>query len=234
MKKIVVDVNRRTTLKWVIAGLSAPSLVAACGRSKDPITSSSGLLGMPKPITGDPYGVDPDLLEATVTWERTMTERQLQLVATLVDLLIPQNAERKSGSAVGVPAFIDEWVSSPYEMTLSDRETCFELFNWLEMQARARGAERFAFGSASLHQEILDQIAYKDRVSEGLDNMANAFDTFRNLAVSAYFASENGSYWLGYRGNRPAIGDYEGPTPEAHEHLYSVLGSLDLAMPEGL
>ncbi|MDJ0920572.1 MAG: gluconate 2-dehydrogenase subunit 3 family protein [Henriciella sp.] len=229
----VSKIDRRTTLKWLTAGLSAPGLISACSPSQ-PADAPTPVLGDPKPITGIPYGSDPDLLEALVTWERTMTSQQIQLVAALGDALLPQTDDLPAASTVGVPDFIDEWISSPYEQTQSDRQAFFALFEWLERETLSDAGTSFAAASIDQQSALLDRFAWKDRIEPGLEQQADAFDQFRNLAVSAYFASEQGSYWLGYRGNRPSAGDYAGPTDEALSHLNDALQTLGLQMPQGL
>ena len=226
-------IDRRTTLKWLLAGVGVTPTLAACG-APDREQESGPLLGDAKPIDGIPYGADPDLLMPSVTWERTMSSAQLQLVAVLIDMVVPDQEDIPSGSALGLPEFIDEWVSSPYEQTQEDRVALFAMFEWLEAEARAVGSPSFAAAPEAQRVELLDRIAWKDRVTEDVTAQADAFDTFRNLSVSAYFASEPGSAWLGYRGNRPAVGDYAGPTQEALDHLDAQLTTLGLQRPTNL
>lgn len=234
-------VSRRTTLKWMIAGFGSASLAAACGQ-KDPAGASGSsksesdqsYLGEPKPISGAPYGGDPTIMDPAITWELTMTPAQLQLASALSDVLLPADESLPSGSAVGVQDFINEWVSSPYEKTEKGRSHCFLLFEWLEGQSRETNGVAFAEAEPGQQSALLDRIAWRDRIEEGLEKQAEAFDTFRSLAVSAYFASKEGSEWLGYMGNQPIQGDYPGPSPEALEHLESGLTSLGLEMPQEL
>lgn len=229
----IPKIDRRTTLKWLAVGLSAPTMATSCSPAQS--TDSAALkLGTPRPITGTPYGSDPSLMEAAVTWERTMTMQQLQLVAALSDVLLPQTDELPAASSVGVPDFIDEWLSSPYEQTKDDRQACFTLFEWLESEATVMSGASFATASLENQSALLDRIAWKDRVEPGLETQASTFDNFRNLAVSAFFASEEGSYWVGYRGNQPSAGDYAGPSDEALDHLKQALQPLGLQFPEGL
>lgn len=227
--------DRRTTLKWLLAGLGATPVIAACGQS-DPVPTDTAelLLGTPKPITGTPYGADPDLLDPQVTWERTMTSAQLQLVAALCDVVMPASETLPAASTLGVPDFVDEWVSSPYEMTQGSRTACFDLFEWLEGEARALGAGSFAAASLDQQKAVLDRIAWSQNVEAGLETQASAFDSFRTISVSAYLSSAEGSAWLGYEGNRPATGDYAGPTQAALDHLAAALEPLGLSIPEGL
>ncbi|MCR9269096.1 MAG: gluconate 2-dehydrogenase subunit 3 family protein [Henriciella sp.] len=225
--------DRRTTLKWLLAGIGTTPVLAACG-APDHTDQPRALLGVPKPISGVPYGADPDLMTPAITWDLTLSPEQLQLVAALTDILLPANQEVPAGSALGIPDFIDEWVSSPYEQTQDDRVELFALFDWLEGEARTAGASSFASANAALKTEILDRVAWKDRLTDETRDLGEAFDTFRNLSVSAYFASEAGSAWLGYLGNRPSMGDYAGPTQEALDHLDAQLALLGLQRPMDL
>ena len=81
---------------------------------------------------------------------------------------------------------------------------------------------------------IIDRIAWRDRIENGLEEHAKAFGRFRYLSASAYFASEEGAYWLGYRGNEPITGDYPGPSDEALTHLKNALEPLGLSLPKDL
>lgn len=227
------ETDRRTTLKWLLAGLGATPALAACSPAQPP-SEPDLLLGVPSPISGTPYGADPDMMNPVAPWQLTMTQAQKDLVSALIDLVVPAMDETPSGSALGLTGFIDEWVSSPYEQTQADRETLFAMFEWLEAEARAAGSTSFASASETVQTGALDQIAWADRMGDGLAPHAAAFDRFRNLSVSAFFASEPGSAWLGYIGNQPSMGDYAGPTPQALEHLQSALDEFGLDMPEGL
>lgn len=227
-------VDRRTTLKWL-----ASALVTA-GAARAQIPGSAGtdtgtglsLLGTPEPASGPGYGRDPDLLNPTVPWERTMTPRQLRVAAALCDMILPEDEVSPAATALGVHEFIDEWVSAPYPDQQRDREQIFDGLEWLERSSR----ERFAAGFADLTDDqragILNRIAFADRVESGLEDTAAFFHQYRNLALSAFYATEEGRADIGYIGNVPIIGEYPGPTPEALAHLKAALAGLGLQMPE--
>ena len=54
------------------------------------------------------------------------------------------------------------------------------------------------------------------------------FQRLRWLVVGAFYSSSEGSRELGYMGNVPIPGDYPGPTPEAMQHLNTLLDELGL------
>lgn len=233
MKNYSPSIDRRTTIKWMLAGLGSVSMANACGQPNVP-SADALRLGKAASINGTTYGVDPDMIEPSVTWARTMTSRQLELAGKLSDVVLPATNELPAASAVGVPDFIDEWVSSPYEMTQNDRVECFDLFEWMEAEAVALSGVSFVEMSDENVTKMLDRIAWKDSVESGLEKQADAFNTFRTLATSAYFASEEGEAWIGYMGNQPITGAYPGPTPEALKHLREAMKPLGLTIPKGL
>ncbi|MEP7347970.1 MAG: gluconate 2-dehydrogenase subunit 3 family protein, partial [Gemmatimonadaceae bacterium] len=56
---------------------------------------------------------DPDLLHPKVTWKLKLTASELATLSALCDTIIPADAKSPSASAVGVPAYINEYVSAP-------------------------------------------------------------------------------------------------------------------------
>lgn len=219
--------SRRTTLKWLGAVMAAAPL-AACGESP-----SSGLAWpVPAPLTGPGYGRDPNMLEPSYPWPLTMTRDELMAVAALVDLILPEEDGLASGSGAGIPAFLDEWISAPYPDQQKDRALILPGLAWLDAESMARSGRRFAHADLAAQKAIADDIAFRDRVKPGLEKPAEFFGRVRSLALGAWFTTAGGWDYLGYLGNRPASGDYAGPTPEALEHLAGVLASMGLAMPE--
>lgn len=230
-------ISRRTSLKWF-----AGTLVASLGACEEQTTpqadyearmarQASGTLGTPKPVTGEGYGVDPDYFSGEQPWQLTMTDEQRRLTAALSDIVFPAEDGSPSGSSVGIPDFVDEWVSAPYPSQQRDRELLFEGFDWLEGQAQERFGTSFADATDAQQKEVLDLIAWRNRPSDAPDEMRRFFRTFKDVAAGAYYASEAGMAEIGYLGNKPIIGPYPGPTKEALDHLAGVLAGLGLEMP---
>lgn len=220
------EIDRRATLRWFAAVMAAAPL-AACGESGSTFSWTP-----PTPLEGPGYGVDPDLLEPSVPWPLTLTRAELAATTALVDLILPADGTASAASAVGVPAFIDEWVSAPYPRQQSDRGLIVPGLAWLDSESAARNnGAVFASAGANAQKAILDDIAWRDRVKPGLEKAAEFFGRMRSLTMGAYFTSADGWEYLGYLGNTPANGDYAGPTPEALAHLQGVLASMGLEMP---
>ncbi len=212
--------SRRTTLRWLGAAMASIPL-AACGETP------SGLSWPElKPLTGPGYGRDPNMLEPSFPWPLTLTRDELMAATALVDLILPADGGLSSASAAGVPAFIDEWVSAPYPDQQKDRALIVPGLAWLDTESQARSGRRFAHADAAAQQAIADDIAWKDRIKPGLEKPAEFFARMRSLTMGAWFTSAEGWDYLGYLGNKPATGDYAGPTPEALEHLAGVLAAM--------
>lgn len=221
------ELTRRTTMKWFAAVMAATPL-AACGESPSAFSWTP-----PEPITGPGYGRDPNMLEPSFPWPLTLTRTELAATTALVDLILPEDGTASSASAVGVPAFINEWVSAPYPDQQKDRALIVPGFAWLDAESMQRnGGAVFASASSDAKASILDDIAWKDRVKPELEQPAEFFARMRSLTLGAYFTSAEGWDYLGYLGNTPTTGDYPGPTPEALEHLKGVLASMGLEMPD--
>lgn len=230
-------VDRRTTIKWLAATMVAAntgcsSNLKFVGEEIPPATGASGnLLG----VVGTPdsvgYGTDPDLMNPVVPWSRTMTSAQLETSATLCDLFLPEDDRSPAASAVGVPDFIDEWISAPYEQQENDREKILAGLEWLEQQSRSRFGHGFA--SADDHQatELIDSIAFRDPAAAEQGDLVEFFERFRFLSVGAFYTTEAGIEDIGYIGNVPISGEYPGPSAEAMTHLAGVLDALGLSLP---
>ena len=121
-------ISRRETLKWlsaVSATLTIPLTTPTFAAGKNVTTSASTRSFAPwpkldvKPIEAEGYGKDPNLVNPNGDpWPLTLTSAEKVKLIRLSDILIPENENFPSASAVGVPEMIDEWVSAPYPLSL--------------------------------------------------------------------------------------------------------------------
>jgi hypothetical protein len=218
----IVAVDRRTTIKWLMGTLAVGQL-AACG------DQAKGL-SWPElaAIQAPGIGKDPNLLDPVVPWPLTMTRAELLAAAALSDIILPAEGDAPAPSAVGVPAFIDEWVSAPYPSQHRDRALIIPGLAWLDRESFVKSNTAFATASPEAQKAILDRIAFKDRVEPGLEKPAEFFGRMRALTMGAYYTTQEGWKDIGYMGNTPITGDYPGPTPEALAHIKGVIESMGL------
>lgn len=231
IKRIRVD--RRTTIKWLAATMAAG--YAGCSRDEKRVgpeipPATTGTAPVTAPHTPG-YGKDPDLMHPTVPWPRTLTDVQLETTAALCDMIIPEDEHSPAASALGVPDFVDEWVSAPYLKQQEDRGQVLAGLEWLEAECRGRHGAAFAEATEAQRAELLDLIAWPDRNPPELAGQAEFFRRFRRITVGAFYTTAEGMADAGYLGNTPIAGPYPGPSEEAMAHLAGVLKQLGLPAP---
>ncbi len=231
----IVRVDRRTTIKWLTATMAAANAGYASGQrsvgEEIPPRPAGPLLGAAEATDGVTIGTDPGLMNPVIPWARTMTDAQLDVAARLCGLILPSDDRSPAASALGVPDFIDEWVSAPYAAQQRDREQILPGLEWLERQSLASYGDSFTRVSEEQASDLLDRIAWPHKLAPGLEEQGRFFDRFRSVAVGAYYTTATGMAEIGYLGNVPISSDYPGPDAEAMEHLAGVLESLNLTLP---
>lgn len=224
MKQIppILAIDRRMTLRWLAAAVASGQL-AACGEK----FGNDDWLA-PAALTGKGYGKDPNLNEPVVPWSLTLTRDELLATTALVDLILPAEGDAPSASQVGVPAFIDEWVSAPYPTQQEQRGLIIPGLAWLDRESMTRNNQRFAHVDAAKQKLIADDIAFKDRIKPGFEKPAEFFSRMRTLTLGAYYTTPEGWKDIGYPGGKPIVGDYPGPTPEALAHMKQLVEGMGL------
>jgi hypothetical protein len=203
-------IDRRTAITWMLAA-SASALLW-----------DRRLLGASAaPATARGYGTDPDLTrlyQPGDLWPLTMTDRQRDTATVLCDLIIPLDAHSPNASAVGVPDFIDEWISAPYPVQIEDRKTILGGFAWLDAESNRRFAMDFASGGHWEMTAICDQICNEETAAPELKSAAKFFGRFRDLTTGGFYTTPEGMKDVGYIGNVP-LASFDGPPPEVLQKL---------------
>ena len=226
------SVDRRTTIKWLAATMTASAGCASTGKfvgEEIPPAANPGdlLLGRARATGGPGYGTDPNLVNPDIPWQRTMTDAQRRLAAALCDVILPADDYSPAASSVGVHEFIDEWVSAPYPQQRRDRELVLEGLESLERRCRERFDEGFSSATTGRQISLVETLASRD-ASGDIAREAEFFARFRYLAAGAFYTTAAGISDIGYIGNVPISGDYPGPSEEALAHLSGVLQKLGL------
>lgn len=230
----VTKINRRDSLKWLSSMTSfvlVGGVVVACDAPDVEMPDVKVGSHWPdlklKSISGPRYGQDPDLINPTTPWPRTLSENQLNLIAHLCDLICPADDGGPSATAVGVPEVIDEWVSAPYENQHNDRVLILNGLLWLDEEAARRFEKTFMMSSEQEELSIIDDIAFEEKADVAeFEHAVLFFSKLRALVLGAYFTSPEGMADIGYMGNTPIVGDYPGPTEEAMAHLNGIIANL--------
>jgi hypothetical protein len=193
--------SRREALKRVI-GLSV-----ALSALEMPAFANTPLRGI---------GNDPNLLKKEIPWPLILSDAEMKTVKVLGDIIIPADENGPEASAVGVPEFINEWVSAPYEQQQGDLKTLRKGLVWLDAESQKRFGKIYSEAATEQQTAILDDI-----VKEGTDarkQAYNFFKMFRDRVAGGYYSTPIGWKAIGYVGNTP-LAEFPGPPPEVLKHL---------------
>ena len=209
----VSKVDRRTTLAWVGvvgAALAGGAGVVVLGDRND------------RPRKAKGYGTDPKLAKPEkAPWPRIMTAAQLQAAAVLSDFILPASAGAPAATALGVPDFLNEWVSAPYPDQLKDKAVILDGIEALRMRARR------AHGKDLAELAPADRAALLAPLATAKGEEQTFFRRLRALVVGAYYTTPEGFKDIGYIGNVPRTAD-PGPSAEVKAHLERELAKLGL------
>ena len=204
--------DRRETLLWLLRALalSAAPCVAigplqAQARGLDVTAAAVGPPGTIHGADVEGYGRDPDLRHPRVTWPLTLDPEQKAAVTVLADVLLPAEEGSPAASTLGVPDFLDEWISAPYPQQRADREVI--LAGLAMIQSQSPLAELNAASAEALVAHLSALAAV------GREPKAHFFSRLRNICLIGYYTSMSGVAQLGYVGYQPSA-TFKGPPPE--------------------
>ena len=171
------------------------------------------------PWTG-PSGTstDPDLIRPKVTWARLLSEGELATLAALCDTIIPADEKSPSASAVGVPDFINEWASAPYEYQQGALVQIRGGLVWLDGESRRRFGKPYSSLAEAERTAICDDICFQPKARPEHQAGAAFFDLIRDLTATGFYTTREGMKDLQYLGNVP-LQRFDGPPPEVLRHL---------------
>ena len=212
-EEYVSKIDRRTALAWV--GVVGVALGGGAG-----VVVYGARTGGPQAAKG--YGTDPKLAKPEpAPWPRIMTPVQLQVAAVLGDFVLPASGAAPAASALGVPDFLNEWVSAPYPDQIKDRAIILDGLEALRLRARNEQGADFPALSAG------HRLALMQRLTAAKGDERAFFRRFRSLVVGAYYTTEVGFKDIGYIGNVARAKD-PGPSDEVKVHLERELAKLGL------
>jgi hypothetical protein len=197
--------DRRSTLKWMLAASAAMPLLTRGALRAD--TSTPAAAG---------YGTDPDLTKVYRpgdVWPLTLTPAQRRTAGALCDVIMPADESSPSAASIGVVDFLDEWVSAPYPAQQQDRPLILEGLLWMDVVSERRFAREFADLSVPQQHAICDDICYEKTARPEFAAAARFFARYRDLTAGGYYSSPEGRKDLQYIGNVP-LAKFTGPPPD--------------------
>ena len=202
----VSKIDRRSAIAWI--GVVGAALAGGAG-----VIVYGERMGGERVTRG--YGTDPKLVKPEkAPWSRIMVPAQLQTAAILADFILPASGAAPSASSLGIPDFIDEWVSAPYPSQVKDRPVIMNGLNALSVHVLKTSAADRARALAALPTSA--------------DPATKAFwKKFRHLTIGAYYTTPEGFKDVGYIGNVARTAD-PGPSAEVKAVLERELQKLGL------
>lgn len=189
--------NRRESLKalgLIAAGTGA--LATACLHEKEKETTVGDMANKLPGVQDSEYERTQKLFA-----ERFFTDHEMATITILSDIIIPQDDVSGSASEAGVPDFIEFIVKDLPENKLPMRGG----LKWMDVQCQKRYGKVFIKCDNKQQLELINMIAYPDKVTPEMKQGAAFFSLMRNLTSSGFFTSEMGVKDIGYAGNRPGI-----------------------------
>jgi gluconate 2-dehydrogenase gamma chain len=136
--------------------------------------------------------------------QKVFNEAQWRTVSVLCDLIIPADDQSGSATQAGVPEFIDDWIHFRQQQDGNDAlmSQVFGGIMWLDSESYRLFDVSFTNASLAQQQQILDRIAWPNRVTQEDHRWMLFFSEFRDLTVSGFYSSKMGVADLPYLGNR--------------------------------
>ncbi len=211
-------VDRRKTLSWLLRALALGASPVAhidfalAGGAQQGRAQSDRREAPANAPADQGYGRDPNLLHPHITWPLTLSPEQKAAVARLADVFLPQIGPSPAASAVGVPEFVDEWISAPYPQQQADRSVILDGLVALERQAPGPINRLAPAQVEALVAKLQSSAVAGDRTA------ARFFSRFRNVCLVGYYTTLTGVAELGYVGYQPSA-TFAGPPPEVLARL---------------
>ena len=202
--------DRRVAIKWMLTAAASLAVIDRAGAASPSVL-----------VKAQGYGPDPSMVKIYNpgdVWPLTLNDTQRRATVALCDVMIPADESSPSASAVGVPDFIDEWVSSPYPGQAGDRTTILNGLAWIDAESQLRHGANFADLSLAQQTGICDDICDPKVAKPEHAAAVRFFKRFRDLAAGGYYTTPQGMEAIGYVGNTP-LAEFPGPPIEALRHV---------------
>lgn len=161
-------------------------------------------------------GEDPNLLVKEIPWPRLLTTDEKRIVTALGDVIIPADEYGPAASAVGVPDFIDEWVSAPYPEQQKDLSVIRPGLAWIDGEAKNRFGKGYADCDRTQQTALVTDVVTNGTPARKAGY--SFFKLFRDRVAGGYFSTPEGWKAIGYTGNVPSM-EFAGPSPEVLKHV---------------
>lgn len=189
--------NRRDSLKAIgLTAISTGVFLEACETGDKKTTPAA-----PTPADENNTGREAFEIERNkkLHEERFFTDHEMLTITVLADIIIPKDERSGSASDAKVPEFIEFIVKDMPSHQVPMRGG----LRWLDAQCMHRYNAAFKDATAQQQLEMVNDIAWPEKVKPGMEQGVAFFNRMRDLTASGFFTSEIGVKDLGYAGNMP-------------------------------
>jgi hypothetical protein len=189
--------NRRKYLKFVgVGSVTATLLWEACQPQEKDAAQAGGESEYSEAGRQDfEIARDRELLSGAPFF----TGHEMATIAVLADIIIPKDDKSGAATDAGVPDFIDFIVRDLPDHQVPMRGG----LRWLDTESLKRFEKPFVECSESQQLEIVEDIAWPNRVKPGMEQGVAFFNRMRDLTATGFFTTEMGIADLEYKGNAP-------------------------------
>ena len=189
--------DRRKSIKALLVGTAATGvLIESC----NPADKKASPATTEKAVAVDETRTPKELEEIKkLEAEIFFTKEEMATIAVLADIIIPKDEVSGNATDAKVPDFIEFIVKDMPEHKTPMRGG----LRWLQLESFKRFDKSFNDISDKQRIEIVDDIAYPNKVKPGMQPGVSFFNLMRDLTATGFYTSEIGVKDIGYVGNRP-------------------------------
>ena len=189
--------NRRESLRAIgLTAVSAGVLLEACKTDNKKAATATAATA-----DGDNAGREAFEIERNKKLHEQLffTDHEMLTITVLTDIIIPKDEKSGSASEAKVPEFIEFIVKDIPSHQVPMRGG----LRWLDSQCMNRYGTAFKDSSAEQQLEMVNDIAWPEKVKPGMEQGVAFFNRMRDLTASGFYTTEMGFADLGYIGNMP-------------------------------
>ena len=189
--------DRRKSIKALLVGTAATGvLIESC----NPADKKAAPAATEKAVAVDETRTPKELEEIKkLEAETFFTKEEMATITVLANIIIPKDEVSGSATDAKVPDFIEFIVKDMPEHKTPMRGG----LRWLQIESLKRFDKSFNDISDKQRIEIVDDIAYPNKVKPGMQQGVSFFNLMRDLTTTGFYTSEIGVKDVGYIGNRP-------------------------------
>ncbi len=190
--------DRRNSIKALFIGTAASSLLLDACNTSDKKAAAMAADNSAKPDVADRMQ-EEIIVNKKLAEEVFFTAEEMATITLLGDIIIPKDAVSGSSSDAKVPDFIEFIVKDMPEHQTPMRGG----LRWLQIESFKRFDKSFNAVTDLQRIQIVDDIAYPNKVKPGMAQGVYFFTLMRDLTCTGFYTSEIGVKDIGYKGNVP-------------------------------